>query len=538
LEWDAGSVCADLTRDSGAGVVLPEGTVTVLFTDLVESTQLNQQHGDEVANDIRRAVENCALELVDRHRGVVVKGLGDGLMVAFQSARRAVACAREIQLAVASRNRDNPARRATMRIGLHTGEVITEDHDLHGETVIIAKRIEGVAPSGGIYASATVHGVLGTARAGLVDRGEFDLKGIDTPWHLYEVPVVDERSPGLLADSDRSPYVGRAQERDLLAQLVARAAGGRGAMVLVAGEAGAGKSRLVQETSDLARQHQMAVLVGHCLDMDAPPPYQPLVEQLGQAARALPPEVFRQVLGDNAPEVARLMPELHRIYPDIGDSPGIPPDQERQYLLHGFSRFVARATPRRPLVLCFEDLHWADEASLPFRLSQPSAEFFDEFAGRFGVIMAGRHTGDVVDACSGHGPLPGRRAVGADPQRPRQRPGKRSSLRLRHQRRRRCRQPGTDRGWRERCRHHGISRGAAGPGGGAARRAHRAPGARTTRRRGEASRRCRSRSPVYTRSSDKTPLSVPLRLPSDTGVAAIRLVRTPARTPSTASSAR
>ena len=357
-------MCADLTRDPGAGTALPEGTVTVLFTDLVESTQLNQQHGDEVANAIRRAVENCALELIERHRGVVVKGLGDGLMVAFQSARRAVACAREIQLAVARRNRDSPAQRVMMRIGLHTGEVITEDHDLHGETVIIAKRIEAVAPSGGIYASATVHGVLGTARAGLVDRGEFELKGIAVPWHLYEVAVVDERGPALLADSDRSPYVGRAHERELLARLVARAAGGGGGMVLVSGEAGAGKSRLVQETSDLARQHQMAVLVGHCLDMDAPPPYQPLVEQLGQAARALAPEVFRQVLGDNAAEVARLMPELHRIYPDIGDSPGIPPDQERQYLLQGFSRFVERATLRRPLVLCFEDLHWADESSL------------------------------------------------------------------------------------------------------------------------------------------------------------------------------
>ena len=71
-----------------------------------------------------------ALELIERHHGVVVKGLGDGLMVAFQSARRAVACAREIQLAVADRNRDNPAQRAMMRIGLHTGEVIEEDGDL------------------------------------------------------------------------------------------------------------------------------------------------------------------------------------------------------------------------------------------------------------------------------------------------------------------------------------------------------------------------------------------------------------------------
>ena len=58
------------------------------------------------------------------------------------------------------------------------------------------------------------------------------------------------------------------------------------------------------------------------------------------------------------------MPELHRIYDDVGESPSLPPDQERRYLLHGFGRFVERAARRRPLVLCFEDLHWADESSL------------------------------------------------------------------------------------------------------------------------------------------------------------------------------
>jgi class 3 adenylate cyclase len=343
---------------------MPEGTVTVLFTDVVGSAQLNQRHGDEVADAIRRQVEERVLEVIKRHRGVVVKGLGDGLMVAFQSARRAVVCAREIQLAMAARNRNNSAQAAVLRIGIHTGEVIEDSGDLHGETVIIAKRIEGVTPAGGIFASETVHGVLGTARTELVDRGEFEFKGIDEPWHLYEVPTDDGYGHAALADSERSPYVGRAKECELLAELVARAAGGHGGMVIVTGEAGAGKTRLIQETAGLARRQHMAVLVGHCLDMDTPPPYQPLVEQLDQAERVMTPGAFREVLGDNAPEVARLMPELHRIYDDIGESPNLPPDQERRYLLHGCGRFVERAALRRPLMLCFEDLHWADEASL------------------------------------------------------------------------------------------------------------------------------------------------------------------------------
>ena len=343
---------------------LPEGTVTILFTDLVDSTKLYQQHGDDGANLILREVEQCAHELIDRHRGIVVKGTGDGLMVAFQSARRGVAYARELQLAVADRNRRQPAQQVLMRIGLHTGEVIAQSGDLQGETVYIAKRIESLAPAGGIFASETVHGVLGTARTELVDRGEFELKGIDTPWRLFEVPVVDDRADDVLADTERSPFVGRIHERELIAEQVARTMAGQGGMVLVTGEAGAGKSRLIRETCELARERGMAVLVGHCLDMDAPPPYQPLVEQLEHSARALTPEAFRELLGEQAPEVARLMPELHRIYDDIGESPALPPDQERRYLLHGVGRFVERAALRQPLLLCFEDLHWADESSL------------------------------------------------------------------------------------------------------------------------------------------------------------------------------
>ena len=134
------------------GSEVPEGTVTVLFTDLVESTSLNQLLGDEEARAIGRATERLALERIEAHRGVVVKELGDGLMAVFSSARRAVACAREIQLDMARRNRREPDKPVHMRIGLHTGEVIEENGDIHGETVIIARRLEGIAPTGGIFA--------------------------------------------------------------------------------------------------------------------------------------------------------------------------------------------------------------------------------------------------------------------------------------------------------------------------------------------------------------------------------------------------
>lgn len=132
---------------------LPEGTVTVLSTDLVGSTALNQRLGDEAATAVEREIAGLAQEQVEKQRGTVVKDTGDGLMVAFQSARRAVTCAQEIQRAVARRNRNDAGSAVQLRIGLHTGEVLSEDGGLHGETLILAKRVEEVAPAGVIFAS-------------------------------------------------------------------------------------------------------------------------------------------------------------------------------------------------------------------------------------------------------------------------------------------------------------------------------------------------------------------------------------------------
>lgn len=336
----------------------------MLFTDLVDSTQLNQRLGDEAARSIGRSIERLALERIEAHRGVVIKELGDGLMAAFSSTRRAVVCAREIQQDMALRNRSNPTLAVEMRIGLHTGEVIEEDGDIHGETVIIARRIESLAPPGGVLASETVYMLLGTAREELEDRGMSDLKGIATPCHLYEVPCNELADGAVLGDVVATPYIGRAAERDRLLELVARVAEGSGGFVLISGEAGAGKSRLAGEALDEARRRNLNVLTGACLDMEVPPPYQPLIDQLEQTARQTTAERMREILGENAPEVATLMPALRQRYTDIADPPKLPPEQERRYLLHGMQEFLHRASHIRPQVLLYEDLHWADESTL------------------------------------------------------------------------------------------------------------------------------------------------------------------------------
>ncbi len=352
-----------------AAAEIPEGTVTVLFTDLVDSTRLNQALGDAAARELTRRVEAAAHRQIEAHRGVPIKDIGDGTMAAFASARRAIAAAREIQADVRRIDRDLPSGErpddgVALRIGLHTGEVIAEDGDLHGETVIIAKRIEGLAPPGGILASQTVHGVLGTARDELVEQGPAELKGIDAEWTLYLVPVPDDEPAEGLADNDPTPYIGRTAERERLRTMLEAAAAGRGAMALIGAPAGVGKSRLTREVAALAEQLDMTVRTGTCVDMDSPPPYQPSLDQLEETLRRLSPAEFRALLGENAPEIAKLMPSLRQRYDDIVDPPDLTPDQERRYMLHGVGEFLARAAALKPLVLVFEDLHWADESTL------------------------------------------------------------------------------------------------------------------------------------------------------------------------------
>jgi class 3 adenylate cyclase len=132
---------------------------------------------------VERELAALAQEQVDKQRGVVIKDTGDGLMVAFQSARRAVACAQEIQRAIARRNRNRPDVAVQLRVGLHTGEVLNEDGGLHGETLISPSASSRWHAGQRILASDTVRVLHGPAEL----RGGDSLKD-RSAWHLWEVP--------------------------------------------------------------------------------------------------------------------------------------------------------------------------------------------------------------------------------------------------------------------------------------------------------------------------------------------------------------
>ena len=167
-----------------------------------------------------------------------------------------------------------------------------------------------------------------------------------------------------IAPANRTPFVAREEERAELLAALDNAEQGQGSLVLIGGDPGMGKTRLAEEILLEAQRRQLLCFIGHAYEGEGSVPYTPFVETLEYAARALPEDMFREALGDAAPEVARIMPKLRRLFPDIPPPIELPAEQQRRYLFNSYREFVERGTLISPLVVLLDDLHWADESSL------------------------------------------------------------------------------------------------------------------------------------------------------------------------------
>jgi class 3 adenylate cyclase len=131
----------------------PEGAVTIMFSDIEGSTEMVERLGDEQWVRILRAHNRLVREAVRRNGGTEVKAQGDGFMLAFTSSRAGLRCAIEMQQRIASRGDEDGDRRIRIRIGLHSGFVIEEEHDYIGRNVILAARIADRARGGEVLVS-------------------------------------------------------------------------------------------------------------------------------------------------------------------------------------------------------------------------------------------------------------------------------------------------------------------------------------------------------------------------------------------------
>lgn len=174
----------ELVASFGGQIALPSGsaddTVTIMFSDIESSTELAINAGDHRWYEILTWHNQLVEQRVAAHAGFIVKNQGDGFMITFNSARRAIICASEIQQALHRQAVADPANAVRVRIGMHTGEAIRQDSgDLFGRHVIIAARVGAYANGGEILVSNIVREIA-SARGDLHfgDGSVVELKGV------------------------------------------------------------------------------------------------------------------------------------------------------------------------------------------------------------------------------------------------------------------------------------------------------------------------------------------------------------------------
>jgi class 3 adenylate cyclase len=344
-----------------------EGTRTFLFADLRDYTGFVERQGDQAAASLVAAYRKLIRQRVQESRGAEIKVEGDAMFVVFQSARQAIACGAAILGDAAVRTQAEPDLPMRVGIGLHAGEPVAQEGDFIGAAVNVAARIGAAAGAGQLLISEVVRGLVRTgAPFPMRDRGPVTLKGLSEPIRLYEVVWSDvpPTDSAALVEGSRVPFpqppqfprpgsqlVGRNHELEVVRSRVAALIGGSGGTLLLAGDAGIGKSRLLHEAF-VGSTPRVGVVQGACGLSEAPPPYEPFV--------AIVRGIIREANGEAA--LQGMAPELLALAPEAGTPRQAAPDRHR--LFGAFLRLLRQYARAQATILVVEDVHWADEATL------------------------------------------------------------------------------------------------------------------------------------------------------------------------------
>jgi class 3 adenylate cyclase/tetratricopeptide (TPR) repeat protein len=361
--------------------------LTVLFSDLVDSTSIASRLDPEDWRDIVTTYQHSAAEAVARYGGHVAQYQGDGIVVYFgypaaheDDAERAIRAGLAIVEAIETTNRVHEARPSellSVRVGIHTGyAVVSQTGEIFGDTPHIAARAQSAAmPNTVVMTSATYELVSELFVSDSL--GPYSLKGIREPIELYRAvqPTGTRPRLGLHARRSLTPFVGRDEELRRLVDCWTNSCKGRGEMLLVTGEPGVGKSRLVQRF-----RQEIADSPHVWLEAAADPFYQTTPFR---AVTGLWQQSFQSHLRDTPEErTERAIRSLVRAGLVPGDVLAIiaplfdlvsgkdrpdtvvAPDQRRKRLLEVLTQWVIGLARVQPIIIVIEDLQWIDPSSM------------------------------------------------------------------------------------------------------------------------------------------------------------------------------
>lgn len=387
-------------------------TVTVLFADVVGFTTISEKLDPEAVYQIIDESVGAFREAIYAHEGTLDKFMGDGVMALFgapvmheDDPARALRCALDMQAALKTISDNLVARHGIplqIRIGLNLGTVVVGDigadlkmnYTALGDTVNVASRLQSVAEPGTVLASRAVYEQT-RALFDFTELGSIRVKGRAEPVEIYQVLSI-KREPGRIRGIPglAAPMVGRARELARLEKcLDDLTTQQRGGIVLVTGEAGLGKTRLVAEATQwlaASPAHDgIRILEGACVAYGHSG-YDVFLQVLNKLFDIEPDDTAETAHAKVTGRVRVLFPDSRtqfQVLPYIEDLLGLPPverdlaerirhlepAQLRQQTFLAVRDLLIREAVASPLVLIFEDLHWLDKPSLDLLLFMFSA---------------------------------------------------------------------------------------------------------------------------------------------------------------------
>jgi class 3 adenylate cyclase/predicted ATPase/ABC-type cobalamin/Fe3+-siderophores transport system ATPase subunit len=369
--------------------------LTVMFCDLVGSTALAcRLDPEDLQTAIRRFLDICG-QAISRFNGYIAKYMGDGLLVYFgyphayeHDAERAVHAGLAVLDLVKDLPHDHLADEdfeIAARIGIATGPVIVgefigkdsaKERSVFGETPNLAARLQGLAAPNQLVVDSVTKRLVGSEFE-FADHGTFSLKGFDTPVQVWR--ALSSRPSTSRFESYRSgrlvPFIGREHETALLLGRWREAVEGEGQVVLLCGEAGIGKSRLVRQLRDRLTGESYEAIQSQCSPHHINTALYPVMTYLRQAAGLAGEDSIstqRQKLAtlmanvelDDRVTVALLADLLSIQGDDQGQLLNVSPDKRKDITLEALVEYLQRLADRSPVLLIVEDAHWLDPTTL------------------------------------------------------------------------------------------------------------------------------------------------------------------------------
>ena len=368
--------------------------VTVMFCDMEGFTQLSEKLGPEEAYTIMDQVYEILIHKVHDYEGTVNEMTGDGIMALFgapialedapqRAIRSGLAIHREMTIfSDRIKQESDVMPLLKMRIGIHTGPVVvgTLGNDLRvefkavGDTVNLASRMEGLAEPGTTYVSDDTFKLTeGFFRFEAL--GKREVKGKEEPVKTYRViaPSTSRTRFDVSAERGLTPFAGRERELELLQDGFKRAKSGRGQAISIMAEAGVGKSRLLYEFRKGVANEDATFLEGKCLSYSRGVAYHLLIDSLkanfdikevdGDTQITEKVKKGLQILDVDESFTLPYFLELLSVKDSGIDKIAMSAEARKDRIIEAFKQIVLKGAEIRPLILAYEDLHWADKSS-------------------------------------------------------------------------------------------------------------------------------------------------------------------------------